>query len=209
MPSRLQNLAQGRRRLRSGEALFSCGDPLCSLYSVCGGSFKTSTVDGEGREQVTGFFMAGDLLGLDGIGSGSYSVTALALEESLVCVTPYALIERLAREMPDLQRELQVALSGEIVSKHAMMLLLGSMRAEERLAAFLLNLSSRLARRGYSPSDFYLRMTREDIGSYLGLALETVSRLFSKLEAQGIVEIRRRRVLLLDLARLHALGRTA
>ena len=209
MPSRLQNLAQGRRRLRSGEALFSCGDPLCSLYSVCGGSFKTNTVDGEGRAQVTGFFMAGDLLGLDGIGSGSYSVTAMALEESLVCVTPYALVERLAREMPEVQRELQAALSGEIVREHAMMLLLGSMRAEQRLAAFLLNLSSRFARRGYSPSDFYLRMTREDIGSYLGLALETVSRLFSKLQAQGIVEIRQRHVLLLDLARLHALGRTA
>jgi CRP/FNR family transcriptional regulator len=206
MPSRLESLARDRRRLRGGEALFKCGDPFRSLYAVYGGCFKTNALDGEGREQVTGFFMAGGLLGLDGFGSGRYNVTAVALEDSVVCVMPCALIEQLSREMPDVQHELHIALSGAIVREHAMMARLGSMRAEERLAAFLLELSLQFGRRGCSPREFRLPMTREDIGSYLGLTLETVSRLLSRFHKRGIVAVRQRHVCLLDAERLRALA---
>ena len=127
-------------------------------------------------EQVTGFQMAGEMLGLDGIGSGRYNGNAVALEDSEVCVLPFAMIEELGREVPAIQRNLHTVLSREIVRDHGVMMLLGSMSAEERLAAFLINLSRRFTARGYSSSDFYLRMTREEIGSYLGLKLETVSR---------------------------------
>jgi len=209
MPSTFEKLASTLRHVRSGGPLFSSGDPFGSLYGVHGGFFKTSTVDGDGRWQVTGFFMAGDLLGLDGIGSGRYQLTATALEDSVVAVMPYPLVETLSRESPDLQRELHAALSREIAREHGVMLLLGSMHAEQRLATFLLNLSLRFRRRGYSPSDFQLRMTRADIGSYLGMTLETVSRLFSRLQEQGIVEIRQRHVRLVDADRLRAIAEPA
>jgi len=209
MPSTFEKLASTLRHVRSGGPLFSSGDPFGSLYGVHGGFFKTSTVDGDGRWQVTGFFMAGDLLGLDGIGSGRYQLTATALEDSVVAVMPYPLVETLSRESPDLQRELHAALSREIAREHGVMLLLGSMHAEQRLATFLLNLSLRFRRRGYSPSDFQLRMTRADIGSYLGMTLETVSRLFSRLQHEGIVEIRQRHVRLIDADRLRAISEPA
>ncbi|OFW07922.1 MAG: hypothetical protein A3H27_02240 [Acidobacteria bacterium RIFCSPLOWO2_02_FULL_59_13] len=200
MPSAFDKLASTRRHVRSGGPLFSAGDPFGSLYGVQGGFFKTSAVDGEGRWQVTGFYMAGDLLGLDGIGAGRYQLTATALEDSVVAVMPYPL---------DLQCELHGTLSREIVREHRLMLLLGSMHAEQRLAVFLLNLSRRLQRRGYSPLEFHLRMTRADIGSYLGMTLETVSRLFSRLQEQGILEIEQRHVRLIDADRLRAIAEPA
>src|SRR6185503_17100600 len=177
---RVENIVYARRRVKRGEALFNAGDEFKTVYAIRSGTFKTSVVDGEGREQVTGFFMGGELLGMDGIGSGRYNGAAVALEDSEICVMPYSLIESMAHDYPQLQRHLHAVLSREIVRDHGVMMLLGSMRAEERLAAFLSNLSKRFVRRGYSHSDFHLRMTREEIGSYLGLKLETVSRLFSQ-----------------------------
>jgi CRP/FNR family transcriptional regulator len=159
-------------------------------------------VDGEGREQVTGFFMGGELIGMEGIGAGSYNGTATALEDSEVCVLPYDLIEEMSRDLPALQRRLHSVLAREIVRDHGVMMLLGSMRAEERLATFLLNLSKRFVRRGYSASDFHLRMTREEIGSYLGLKLETVSRLFSRFQEEGLIAVEQKHVRILDIAGL-------
>ena len=199
---RAQNIVYARRRVRRGEAIFTAGDAFNAIYAVRSGFFKTSVVDGEGREQVTGFFMAGELLGLDGMGSGSHHGTATALEDSEVCVMPYARIEEMAREIPSLQRELHSVLSREIVRDHGVMMLLGSMRAEERLAAFLTNLSRRFLRRGFSPSEFHLRMTREEIGSYLGLKLETVSRLFSQFQKDGLIEVEQKHVRIKDAQRL-------
>jgi len=209
MPGTFEKLAPTQRHVRSGGPLFVSGDPFGSLYSVHSGFFKTITLDGDGHGQVTGFHMAGDLLGLDGIGSGRYQLTATALEDSVVAVMPYALVEALSCEAPDLQRELHIALSREIAREHRLMLVLGSMRAEQRLATFLVNLSRRFRRRGYSASDFHLRMTRADIGSYLGMTLETVSRLFSRLQEHGIVEVRQRRVRLIDADRLQAIAAPA
>ena len=139
---------------------------------------------------------------MDGLGSGRYNGTASAIEDSEVCVMPYSLIEDIALELPALQRHLHAVLSREIVRDHGVMMLLGSMRAEGRLAAFLINLSKRLVRRGYSASDFHLRMTREEIGSYLGLKLETVSRLFSQFQKDGLIEVDQKHVRILDIAGL-------
>ena len=149
--------------------------------------------------------MSGELVGMDGIGTGCYNGNAVALEDCEVCVLPFALVEEISREIPALQRHLHCVLSREIVRDHGVMMLLGSMRAEERLAAFLLNLSKRFTRRGYSPSDFHLRMTREEIGSYLGLKLETVSRLFSKFQEEGFIEVNQKHILILDNAGLERL----
>jgi CRP/FNR family transcriptional regulator len=143
--------------------------------------------------------MVGELLRPRRAGLGSYNGSAIALEDSEVCVLPYALIEQMAREVPALQRHLHSVLAREIVRDHGVMLLLGSMRAEERLATFLLNLSKRFVRRGYSASDFHLRMTREELGSYLGLKLETVSRLFSQFQASGLIGVQQKHVRILDI----------
>ena len=201
MPS-FEKVVYARRRIRRGESLFAAGDEFKAIYAVRSGFFKSRLVDGEGREQVTGFFMSGELLGLDGIGSGRYNGAAIALEDSEVCVLPYALIEEMAQKSQALQRQLHAVLAREIVRDHGVMMLLGSMRAEERLATFLLNLSKRFTARGYSPSDFHLRMTREEIGSYLGLKLETVSRLFSRFHDDGLIEVQQKHVRILDIAGL-------
>jgi CRP/FNR family transcriptional regulator, anaerobic regulatory protein len=199
---RLEGIVYARRRLKRGDTLFNAGDAFGSIYAIRSGFFKTSVLDGEGREQVTGFCMSGELLGLDGLGAGRYNGTAIALEDSAVCVLPFALVEELSRDIRPLQRQLHSVLAREIVRDHGVMMLLGSMRAEERLATFLLNLSKRFVRRGYSSSEFHLRMTREEIGSYLGLKLETVSRLFSSFQKDGLIEVQQKHVRIHDIAGL-------
>jgi CRP/FNR family transcriptional regulator, anaerobic regulatory protein len=199
---RFEKIVYARRRVRRGEALFNAGDEFKSIYAVRSGFFKSNVVDGEGREQVTGFFMGGELLGMDGIGNGRHNSSAIALEDSEVCVLPYALIEDLARQLPTLARQLNAVLAREIVRDHGVMMLLGSMRAEERLATFLLNLSKRFTARGYSRSEFNLRMTREELGSYLGLKLETVSRLFSAFQKDGLIEVQHKYVRIHDVSGL-------
>ena len=202
---RVEKVVYARRRLRRGEALFNAGDEFGSVYAIRSGFFKTSVIDDEGREQVTGFFMGGELLGMDGIGMGRYNGTASALEDSEVCVMPFPLIEEMSFQVRPLQRNLHAVLSREVVRDHGVMMLLGSMRAEERLAAFLLNLSRRFTRRGYSHTEFHLRMTREEIGSFLGLKLETVSRLFSKFQEDGLIGVQQKHVRILDAAGLERL----
>jgi CRP/FNR family transcriptional regulator len=142
--------------------------------------------------------MLGDLIGLDGIGNDRHGCQAIALEDTEVCALPFDRIEELARSMPPLQHNLHRFLSKEISRDHNIMLLLGSMRADERLAVFLLNLADRYRRRGYSSTEYVLRMTREEIGSYLGLKLETVSRLFSRFQEEGLIQVQGRAVKLLD-----------
>jgi len=205
--ARVEQVVFARRRLKRGDNLFKAGDPFNALYAIRSGFLKTTVLNADGREQVTGFQMGGELLGLDGIGSGRYNGNAVALEDSEVCVLPFAMIEDLGREIPAIQRNLHSVLSREIVRDHGVMMLLGSMSAEERLAAFLLNLSRRFTARGYSSSDFYLRMTREEIGSYLGLKLETVSRLFSRFQADKVIEVQQKHVRILDIPGLEALRR--
>lgn len=189
-----QRLAFGRVRVRRGEHLYRGGDPFTCLYAVRNGFFKCSGQLENGRDQVTGFSMPGEVLGMDGIGSELHSCSAIALEDSDVCAIPFAELQQLAREFPGLQRHFHKTMSREIVRRHGMMLLLGRMNADERLAMFLLNLSRRFAARGYSASEFKLRMTREEIGSYLNLKLETVSRMFSKFQQEGLVDVQQKSV---------------
>ncbi len=196
--ARLDAMILARRSVRRGDALFRSGDAFDALYAVRTGFFKTRVSSEDGRDQVTGFQMAGELLGLDGIGGDRHSCDAVALEDSQVCVIPYEQLEALSREFTDLQRQFHKIMSREIVRDHGVMLLLGSMRAEERLAAFLLNLTQRLRARGFSPSSLVLRMTREEIGTYLGLKLETVSRCFSKFQDDGILAVKQRQIKVLD-----------
>ena len=199
----------GRRRVRRGEALFQAGDPFRSMYAVRLGFFKSFMVTEDGRSQITGFQMAGDLLGLDGIDTETHSLSVVALEDSEVCVFPYAQLEVASSHVHALQRQLHRAMSREIVREHGIMMLLGTMRAEERVAAFLLNLSQRFHDRGYAGGEFNLRMTREEIGSYLGLKLETVSRILSRFQECGLITTRNRYVRILDKVGLSDLvGRT-
>lgn len=192
--SKLDNVISTRRRIKRGTALFNTGDKFTSLYAVRSGFFKTCVTTADGRDQVTGFQMTGEIIGLDGIVSDRHSCDAIALEDAEVCVMPFEQVEELSREFTTLQHHVHKIMSREIVRDHSVMLLLGSMRAEERLAAFLLNLVQRLHARGFSQSELILRMTREEIGSYLGMKLETVSRTFSKFVDEGIIEVKQRYV---------------
>ncbi len=201
----LDAIVANRRAVPRGEALYRAGDAFASLFAVRTGFFKTCVSSEDGRDQVTGFQMGGELLGLDGIGTDRHTCDAVALEDANVCVIPYHQLEGLARELSDLQRQFHRIMSREIVRDHGVMLLLGSMRAEERLAAFLLNLTQRLRARGFSGSSLILRMTREEIGSYLGLKLETVSRAFSRFQDDGLLEVRQRHIEILDAAALQKL----
>ena len=195
---RLDDLVATRRKIARGDSLYRNDDKFSALYAIRTGFFKTTVAVEDGRDQVTGFQMAGEVIGLDGIVSEHHTCDAVALEDAEVCVMNFDRIEDLSREINALQRHVHKIMSREIVREHGVMLLLGSMRAEERLAAFLLNLVQRLHARGFSQSELVLRMTREEIGSYLGLKLETVSRTFSKFVEEGIVEVKQRHVRILN-----------
>ncbi len=183
--AQLDAVIRQSRRLKRGEYLFRSGEGFRSLYAVRTGYFKTCVSSQDGREQVTGFHMSGELMGLDGISSNLHGCDAIALEDSEVCELPFSRMETLGRDIPSLQHHFFRLMSREIVRDQSVMLLLGNMKAEERLAAFLLNLSQRLSARGFAANDFILRMSREEIGSFLGLKLETVSRTLSKFQQQG------------------------
>ena len=191
---KLDRVISTRKRIKRGQALFNVGDKFTSLYAVRSGFFKTCVTTADGRDQVTGFQMTGEIIGMDGIVSDHHSCDAVALEDAEVCIMPFDQVEELSREFTTLQHHVHKILSREIVRDHSVMLLLGSMRAEERLAAFLLNLVQRLHARGFSQSEFVLRMTREEIGSYLGMKLETVSRTFSRFAEDGIIDVKQRHV---------------
>jgi len=195
---RVDEVVATRRKVTRGENLFRNGDKFSALYAIRTGFFKTRISSEDGRDQVTGFQMAGEIIGLDGIVSDHHTCDAVALEDAEVCVMPFDRIEELSREITSLQRHVHKIMSREIVRENGVMLLLGSMRAEERLAAFLLNLVQRLHARGFSQSELVLRMTREEIGSFLGLKLETVSRTFSKFVEDGVVEVKQRHVRILN-----------
>lgn len=195
----LNDLCHQRRRFAHGDYLYRSGDKFQSLFAIRSGSFKTQVLHEDGREQVTGFQMAGEIIGLDAISTDRHACDAIAHESSEVCELPFNKLETLSRKLPSLQRHLHRIMSREIVRDQGIMLLLGSMRAEQRLAAFLLNLSQRYAARGLSPTRFQLRMSRQEIGSYLGLKLETISRTFSLLQQRGLIHIHIKSIEILDM----------
>jgi len=196
---RLDGLMFGRRKLAMGESLYREGDKFQFIYAVRSGTFKSALALADGREQVSGFHLAGELMGLDALAAGKHASTATALEDTEVCAIPYAHLSELAAQSPNLQMVMARLMSREIVREHSLMMLLGSMNAEERLAAFLLNLSQRMKARGYSPREFHLRMSRAEIGSYLGMKLETVSRTFSAFQHQRLLEVDKKHIRIVDL----------
>ncbi len=201
---RLDALTSLKRTFRRGEYLYRSGEQFRALYAVRTGFFKTQVLHEDGREQVTGFQMPGEIIGLDAICTDAHTCDAVALDDGEICEIPFDQLEDLSRELPSLQRHLHRIMSREIVRDQGIMMLLGSMRAEERLAAFLLNLSQRFGARGYSPHAFNLRMTRHEIGSYLGLKLETVSRTFSYFQEHGLLNVKVREIEIMDLLRLRS-----
>jgi CRP/FNR family transcriptional regulator len=192
------HLVSGRRKVARGGHLFRAGDPFEALYAVWTGQFKTCLTSQAGREQVTGFHMGGELIGLDGIAARQHHVDAVALEDSQVCVMLFEEFETLAHDVPSLQQRFHRMVSHEMIADQEVMLMLGSMYSDERLAAFLLNLAHRLEARGFSPTAVTLRMTREEIASFLGLSIETVSRTFSKFQSRGLLFVRNRQVRITD-----------
>ena len=203
--NRLEEIVKRKRPLKRGDYLYRAGGALQSLFAVRTGFLKSCVLHDDGREQVAGFHMMGELLGMDAIGSGKHLCDAIALENSDLCEIPFDELEHLSRDIPALQQHFHRIMSREIARDYGVMLLLGSMRAEERLAAFLLNLSQRFAARGYSPTRFNLRMTREEIGSYLGLKLETISRAFSHFQNEGLISVQNKSIEITNPDRLRAL----
>lgn len=204
--AKIDTLVKDRVRLQKGETLYRYGDPLNAVYSVRFGTLKTEYGLEDGRQQVIGFHLPGEILGLDGIGNGEYQSEAIAIEESEVCIIRYSAFEDLARQIPVLQQQFHRILSRELTQDQRHLLSLGSLRAEERLAAFLLNLSQRLAARGYQDNEFDLRMSRVEIGSYLGIQIETVSRMLSRFAESGLIQIKQRHIKLIDLDGLYELA---
>jgi CRP/FNR family transcriptional regulator len=189
----LNQIAIGRRRVRLGDTLYRQGEGFQFIFAVRSGTFKSSITLADGREQVSGFHMAGELMGLDGVASGAHASTAVALEDAEICSIPYAPMSDVPTSAA-MQRAVTRQMSREIVREHSLMMLLGSMSADERVAAFLLNMSQRMKARGYSPHEFHLRMSRAEIGSYLGMKLETVSRTLSAFQQQGLLEVDKRHI---------------
>ena len=204
----IDEMIGARRRIKRGQHLYTAGEAFTAIYAIRSGFFKTGVIMEDGRDQVTGFQMAGEILGMDGISNEQHTCDAIALEDSEVCTIPFSELERLSTEIRSLQHHIHKVMSREIVRDHGVMMLLGTMRAEERLAAFLLNLSQRFSSRGYAANEFHLRMTREEIGSYLGLKLETVSRTLSKFQDDGLLSVQQKHIQLLNTEGLKQLMNT-
>lgn len=194
------------RPLKRGALLVRQGEPFTSLYVVRSGSFKQVVADTGHREHVTHFLLPSEVVGLDAVGEAIHTTSVVALESSFVCELPFASLEALSDRLPALRGVLYRCMSQELHRDQRLHCLLSFATAERRMASFLLGMSERHAARGYSPYGFQLAMSRGDIGSFLGLALETVSRLMSRFQRHGLLEIRGREVTLLDLPALEALA---
>lgn len=202
---RFDNLIGRERRLRKDQPLFVAGNPFRALYALRAGAVRTTIVAEDGREQVAGYHILGEIIGTDGIATAHHICSAVAVMDTEFCAIPFERLEALAQAIPGLQRNLYRLLSRELGHHHERMLMLGSMDARERLASFLLDLSERCRRRGQSACALTLHLSREELGSYLGLKLETVSRAFSRLQASGALQVQGRNIKLLDLPALRRL----
>lgn len=205
---RLDELVKERIRIPKGSVLYKPEDSVEGIYGLRSGSLKTQLEDAKGHIHITGFFLPGEILGMDSLHDDVHRSHAIALEDSEVCVISLDDMDRLSKHLPILQQQFRRLMSKEINRAHHLMLTLAGLRSEQRLAAFLLNLSQRLSLLGYSPYEFILRMSREEIGNFLGLTLETISRLFSRFAREGLLKISQREVHLLDLNGLHILAGT-
>lgn len=187
--TKLDDIIQRKRPLHKGDMLFESGTPLKALYAVRTGSFKTFTLTEQGEQQITGFHLPGDVIGFDAINTEQHASYAEALETGMICEIPYHNLEALLGQLPKLRQQMMRLMSQDIQADQQMLLLLNRKTAEQKLATFLNHLASRYGNRGFSSKAFRLSMTRSDIGNYLGLTVETISRLLSKLHKDQIVEV--------------------
>ena len=203
---RLERIIQRGRPLHKGEMLYRARVSFQSLYAIRSGAVKTSTLNERGEEQITGFYFPGELVGLDGLAESAYTNSAEALETTSVCEIPFHRIEELSSKIPSLQRHLFQLFSREITHEQQLLAMLNISRAEERVAALLMSMSLRHQRCHLSASQFRLPMSRSDMGNFLGLTIETVSRVFRRLQEDGILAVHNKEVQILDMPRLQALG---
>ena len=203
--AQLDTIIKRSQSHKRGESLFTSQQPFTSLYIVRSGSFKTTISASNGRDQVTGFYFPGEFIGLDALYQSSYQSNAKALETSSVCELPYDSLQEISKGMPQLQVQLLTRLSKELSGDKSLMLLLGKKTADEKLATFLLSFSKRFSDRGFSANEFQLSMSRADIANHLGLAVETVSRVFSRFQEDGVVSIAGKSIVLHDMEKIKSL----
>jgi CRP/FNR family transcriptional regulator len=202
----LDEIVKRGRPLKKGEFLFRQGDAFNSVFAVRSGALKTFSLSDSGDEQITGFHLPSELVGLSGMDSELYPVSAVALETTSVCEIPFERLDELSIQLPQLRRQLMRVMSREIRDDQQMMLLLSKKTADERIATFLVNLSARFRARGFSANQFRLSMSRNEIGNYLGLAVETVSRVFTRFQQNSLLEAEGKEVHILDPIELCALA---
>ncbi len=202
----LEQVVRHTKPLQRGQRLFSTGDSLGSLYALRSGSMKLCSILDDGDEQIAGFYLPGEILGLDGVGGAQHTCTAIALETSSVCAFPYERLLEICKKVPSLQDQMFRVMGREISQENQLLLTVNRRNAEQRVAAFILSLSGRFKRMGYSPHKFKLSMSRQEIGNYLGLTIETVSRVFSKFQKAGLIAADRRAVHILELDGLQCAG---
>jgi CRP/FNR family transcriptional regulator, anaerobic regulatory protein len=201
----IDDLVANRPSLNKSDYLFHAGDKFNSLYAIKSGAVKTYGSTKGGREQITGFHFSGELIGLDAIGNNMHNCSAVTLEKTVICAIPYKSIEEVSLHVPAIQQEITRLMSREIRNDEEMLMAMGSMRAEQRVACFLFSLYRRLLLRSKEKYTFRLPMTREEIGNYLGLSLETVSRRMSSLHEDGIIDVENRLITLRDIDALQAI----
>jgi CRP/FNR family transcriptional regulator len=205
--SALDTIVKSRRVYKRGEYLYRAGEPLRSIYAIRYGSIKTYVLTSDGRIQITGFHVTGEVLGLSAMATSRYNCEARALESASLCEVPIDHLNELCERIPAVRPQMLRLMSQEIQHNQELMLLLGKKNAEERLATFLLGMSRRFGKRSFSPTQFNLSMSRGDIGNYLGLAEETVCRVFTRFQEEGLISTERRQIELLDVDRLNAIAR--
>jgi CRP/FNR family transcriptional regulator len=203
---RLDEVLQVKRSLTREQTLYAAGQPFHALYVVRSGAFKTSAVDSQGEVQVLGFHLPGEIMGLDAIAGGRHECSAEALMKSSACEVPYPQLEEIAHDLPGLQHQLMRVISREVQQDQRHLVMIGRKVALERLAIFLNSLSQRLERVRRDPHAFVLPMSRRDLANYLGLVVETVSRLFSRLSEMGVIAVERKTIRILDPAKLRELA---
>ncbi|MFD2176639.1 FNR family transcription factor [Veronia pacifica] len=202
----LDDIIERKKPVQKGQTLFKAGDGLQALYAIRSGSIKSYTITEQGEEQITGFHLAGDLVGFDAITEMSHPSFAQALETSMVCEIPYEVLDELSGQMPKLRQQIMRLMSSEIKSDQNMILLLSKKNAEERLAAFLYSLSTRFGERGFSAREFRLTMTRGEIGNYLGLTVETISRLLGRFQKSDLLAVNGKYITILDNEKMRDLA---
>lgn len=202
---KLESLVQRSHPLQKGETLYKAGDKFKGLYAVRSGLFKVFATTNYGEEQIIGFFLPSEMLGLDAVEHQVHECSAVALETSSYCTIPFSELSELCKEIPDLQNQLFRIMSRELSAENKMLMTLGKKNSEEKVATFLLTFSVRYFQLGYSANEFNLAMSRQEIGNFLGITFETVSRVFSRLQRNNIIKVNRKSIKIIDMIALQNL----